>query len=260
MQIDMQGRTAIITGGSKGLGLAIASRMAGYGAHVVIAARNRAGLEKAEQAICATGAGRVTAVTCDVSTAAGITALHEQACAAAGSATIDIVVNNAGVSAAKPFLDSSDEAWQADLDLKLFAAIRLNRLVWPAMKAQRWGRIIQVLNTHAKAPAAASMPTSVSRAAGMALTKALSAEGAPDNILVNALLVGRIESDQWVRRAEASGQPLEAVLTNLGRGIPMGRVGTADEFASVACFLASELGSYVTGTAINVDGGLCPVV
>jgi len=104
------------------------------------------------------------------------------------------------------------------------------------------------------------VPTSVTRAAGMALTKALAGEGAPHGVLVNALLVGLIESDQWVRRAEELGVAVPELLATMGRQVPMGRVGTAQEFANVACFLASDAASYVTGTALNVDGDRCPVV
>src|SRR5690606_38557427 len=141
-----------------------------------------------------------------------------------------------------------------------FAAIRLVRLVWPQMVERRWGRIINVLNIGAKAPRAASAPTSVSRAAGMALTKVLAGEGAPHNILVNALLVGTIATDQWVQRAKKEGIPVETYLANIGKEIPLGRVGTAQEFANLACFLASDAGSYITGTATNIDGGRSPVV
>jgi 3-oxoacyl-[acyl-carrier protein] reductase len=149
---------------------------------------------------------------------------------------------------------------QHDLDLKLFGAIRLTRLVWPQLKERRWGRVINVLNIGAKAPRAGSAPTSISRAAGLALTKVLAGEGAPHNILVNAMLVGFIESDQWVRRAKAQDRPLADVLADMGKDIPLGRVGTAQEFASLACFLASDAAGYITGTAINVDGGRSPVV
>ena len=156
----------------------------------------------------------------------------------------------------------TDEIWQEDLDLKLFAAIRFSRLVWPGMKARKWGRIINVLNVGAKAPPAASTPTSVSRAAGMALTKVMASEGGPHNILVNAMLVGLIVSDQWVKRhaAKAPETDFDAFTHELARGVPLGRMGTAEEFANLACFLASEQGSYITGTAINVDGGRSPVV
>ena len=258
MEISLQGRTAVVTGASKGLGYAIADHFVQAGAELVIAARSEGPLAKARDALAARAGARVHAVTCDASTAEGIQRLYDAAMQAFGK--VDIVVNNAGVSAAHPFVEVTDQAWQADLDLKLFAAIRLARLVWPQMKERRWGRIINGLNTAAKAPGAKSVPTSVSRAAGMALTKALSAEGAPDNILVNALLVGKIESDQWVRRADRLGVPLEAVLKDLAGNIPLGRVGRAEEFAAAACFLASDWASYITGTAINVDGGLSPVV
>jgi NAD(P)-dependent dehydrogenase (short-subunit alcohol dehydrogenase family) len=174
---------------------------------------------------------------------------------------IDIVVNNAGTSQTGEFTSVTDEVWQADLDLKLFAAIRLTRLAWPQMVERRWGRVINVLNIGAKAPKAGSAPTSVSRAAGMALTKILAGEGAPHNVLVNALHVGLIDSDQWVRKYAASGtESYNAFLADMGKAVPLGRVGTAEEFANVACFLASDLASYVTGTSINVDGNLSPVM
>jgi NAD(P)-dependent dehydrogenase (short-subunit alcohol dehydrogenase family) len=258
MQIDLKARTALITGGSKGLGLAIAQRFAGLGAQVFIVARDAGTLEQARASIEQQAPGRVGAYAADVATASGVNAAYEAAMRQFGQ--VDIVVNNAGVSQAGAFESVTDEIWQADLDLKLFAAIRLSRLVWPQMQQRRWGRIINVLNTGAKAPAAKSVPTSVSRAAGMALTKALAGEGAQFNILVNALLVGHIESDQWVRRARAAGRPLPEFLAELGQDIPMGRVGTADEFASAACFMASDWASYITGTALNVDGGASPVV
>ena len=154
---------------------------------------------------------------------------------------------------------------RCDLLCSPFAAIRLCRLALPGMKARKWGRIVNVLNTGAKAPPAEGSPTAVTRAAGMALTKVLAGEGAKHNVLVNGLLVGRIESDQWARRhaaerAKGSNQTIESWYVDQGKGLPMGRLGTAQEFANAALFLASDAGSYITGTAINVDGGLSPVV
>jgi NAD(P)-dependent dehydrogenase (short-subunit alcohol dehydrogenase family) len=130
------------------------------------------------------------------------------------------------------------------------------------MKSRRWGRIINILNTGAKAPQPNGAPTAVTRAAGMALTKVLAGEGAPHNVLVNGLLVGNIQSNQWVVRHanEGKGRSMQDFYAEMGKRIPMGRVGTAQEFANMALFLASDAGSYVTGTAINVDGGLTPVV
>jgi len=260
MDIRLDGRSAIVTGGSKGLGLAIATRYAASGADVAILARNADALERARAAISEKGRGRVVAIACDVSKADEIERAYATAVRDLGK--VDIVVNNAGTSQRGNFEEITDAVWQADLDLKLFAAIRLTRLAWPDMKARGFGRVINVLNTGAKAPQGTTAPTSVTRAAGMALTKVLSQEGAPHNILVNALLVGLIMSDQWVRRYEAG--PKDGSLEDFARGmakdIPLGRIGTAEEFANIACFLASDQASYITGTAINVDGGRSPVV
>lgn len=259
MEVQLVGRVAVITGGSKGIGRAIASRMAESGADVALLARNAEMLEEARSFISKTARGRVHAVSCDVRKADEISAAFADVMNTFGR--VDIVVNNAGVSQTGPFLAVTDEVWQSDLDLKLFAAIRLTRLAWPQMVERRWGRVINVLNIGAKAPKAASAPTSVSRAAGMALTKVLAGEGAPHNVLVNALHVGLIESDQWARKHADSGEGTYAdFLSKMGEGIPLGRVGTAEEFANVACFLASDLAGYVTGTSINIDGNLSPVM
>jgi len=130
------------------------------------------------------------------------------------------------------------------------------------MQANRWGRVINVLNTAAKAPPPNSAPTSVTRAAGMALTKVLAGEGAPHNILVNAMLIGSIKSDQVRRMHESRGneQSLEEFVTAAGARLPMGRMGEAEECGNLALFLASDAASYVTGCAINLDGGLSKVV
>jgi NAD(P)-dependent dehydrogenase (short-subunit alcohol dehydrogenase family) len=258
MEIRHDGKAAFITGGSKGIGLAIASQFAAGGGDVAIVARTRETLDAAAKEIGAKAGGRVVAISADVSRADGIARAYDEAMRAFGR--IDVLVNNAGTSRRSAFLDITDEVWQQDFDLKLFAAIRLTRLVWPQMVERRWGRVINVLNIGAKAPRAASAPTSVTRAAGMALTKVLAGEGAPHNILVNALLVGTIATDQWVQRARKEGTPIETYLANIGKEIPLGRVGTAQEFANLACFLASDAGSYITGTATNIDGGRSPVV
>jgi 3-oxoacyl-[acyl-carrier protein] reductase len=258
MDITLKGRKALITGGSLGIGLAMAKQFAASGADVAIMARRQGPLDEAVATIGAKPGQKVVAVACDVARADDVKRGYGEVIAALGK--VDILVNNAGMSNAAPFEQVTDAQWQEDFDLKLFAAIRLTRLVWPGMKQQKWGRIINVLNTGAKAPRPASAPTSVTRAAGMALTKVLAGEGAPHGILVNAMLVGFIESDQWVRRAKAMEKPLPSLLADMGKDIPLGRVGTAAEFANMACFLASDAASYVTGTAINVDGGRAPVV
>lgn len=259
MEANMNGRVAVITGGSKGIGRAIAARMAESGADVAMLARSPETLEEARLIVSKTAKGRVHVSPCDVTKADDIAAAYADVMKTFGR--IDIVVNNAGISQTGPFASITDEVWQADLDLKLFAAIRLTRLAWPQMVERRWGRVINVLNIGAKAPKAASAPTSVSRAAGMALTKVLAGEGAPHNVLVNSLHVGLIDSDQWIRKhSQSDTGSYEGFLSKMGENVPLGRVGTAEEFANVACFLASDLASYVTGTSINVDGNMSPVM
>ena len=258
MEISLAGRAAVVTGGSKGVGLAVATRFAASGADVAIVARGREALDAALKTIGATARGRVVAVQADVALATDIERAHDEVMTAFGK--IDILVNNAGVSRNAPFEQITDEIWREDFDQKLFAAIRLTRLVWPQLKARRWGRIINTLNIGAKAPRPGGGPTAVTRAAGMALTKLLAGEGGPYNILVNALLIGFIEADQHVRAAARIGVPLQDYMKERSKEIPLGRPGRAEEFANLACFLASEAGSFITGTAINVDGGLSRVV
>ena len=261
MDIRLDGKSAVVTGGSKGLGLAIAEEYAASGADVAILARDPGTLAEAKAKIQGRAAGgKVAAISCDVSRAADIRKAYDQTMSEFGK--VDIFVNNAGQSTRGPSETLTDEMWQADLDLKLFAQIRFCRLVFPQMKERRWGRIISVLNIGAKAPGADSAPTSVSRAAQMAFTKALSQEGAPHNVLVNSLHVGVIVSDQIVRRhrREGANVSLEDFIAQAGRAVPLGRMGRAEEFANVATFFASDAASYVTGCAINVDGGRSPVV
>jgi NAD(P)-dependent dehydrogenase (short-subunit alcohol dehydrogenase family) len=261
MNIKLDGRCALITGGSKGLGLAMALAFARAGGHVALVARGEASLEAARTRLQAEAPGaKVSAIAADIRHATDVSRAFAQAEAELGQ--IDILVNNAGTSQRGPFLDVADELWQDDLDLKLMAAVRFCRAAIPGMRARRWGRVINVLNIGAKAPLATSTPTSVSRAAGMALTKALANEFAPENVLVNALLVGIIESDQWVRRHSSDKRNIswEDWKAEQGRGVPLGRIGRPEEFASLALLLASDQGGYITGTAINVDGGRSPVV
>ncbi|NPD21240.1 SDR family NAD(P)-dependent oxidoreductase [Alterinioella nitratireducens] len=253
MQIDLTGRTALITGASKGLGLAMARRMAASGARVVMLARGRGDLESAAAEIAA-----AHPIACDITDAAARDAAVAEALDRFG--TIDILVNNAGSSQRGPVEDATRDRMIEDMDLKLHAPLALTRAVLPGMKAQHWGRVLNVTAIVGKTPDGGSLPTSVSRGAGITLTKALSKELAPWNVLVNALCVGKIKSGQWERRFAASGQDdYEAFLKPTADKVPLKRLGEAEEFANVACFLASDAASYVTGTAINVDGGLCAV-
>ncbi|MGE3536791.1 MAG: SDR family oxidoreductase [Candidatus Tectimicrobiota bacterium] len=260
MECRMDGRVALITGGSRGLGRAMAETFLKAGAKVAIVARRPDVLEETVQALRSAADSPLKGYAGDVGKATDCHRVVEAAVADLGP--IDILVNNAGTSVRGPFLEQTDDAWQADFDLKVFAHIRLCRLVIPGMQQRKWGRIINILNTGAKAPRAEGAPTQVSRATGMALTKVLANEFARDNILVNALLTGSIITDQVANRyqREQPSMSFDDYVATIGKGIPLGRMGTAQEYANLACFLASEAGSYITGTAINLDGGACPVV
>ncbi len=257
MDLGLVNKVAIVTGGSQGIGKAAALRLASEGASVVIAARGQEQLDKVAAEIAASG-GRVTAVQADVSQAEGCSVLIQRTLDTFGR--LDILVNNAGTSAMHAFETVTDEAWAADFDLKLFSAIRLARLAIPHMREQGGGRIINITNIGAKQPAAQSTPTTVTRAAGLALTKALSKEFAPDGILVNTICIGLVRAGQHERKAEKTGISVESLYAQKAKDIPLGRVGDADEVANVIAFLASQAASYVTGTSINLDGGASAVL
>ena len=253
MEVRLDGRTALITGGSRGLGRAMAIRFAESGARVAIAARRPEVLDETRREIEAVAQDKVFAVPFDAYDPGAFEPVHRAVVEALGP--VDILVNNAGTRAAKPFLEVDDAAWQSDLDLKLFAAIRMSRLVLPAMRERGWGRILNTLAIQAKAPPPKTSPTSISRAAGLALTKVLAAEFAEHGITVNAMPEGLIESDQINEVMETEAGALERAR----RRIPAGRLGKAEEFADLACFLASDRAAYLNGVAVNVDGGLSPV-
>lgn len=263
MDLGLTGKVAVVTGGSEGIGKAAAHSLAAEGARVVICARRVDVLEQAAAEITAASGGEVLAIPADVSQPDQVKGLFDKTIAAFGR--VDILVNNAGTSSAHPFEAATAEIWQADLQLKLFGAIHCTQAALPYMKAQGGGRIINITTPGGKAPGARSVPTSVSRAAGIALTKSLSQEYAAHNILVNTVCIGLIKSGQHQRRWEKahSNDPsltLEAYYDAMGQNVPLGRVGEASEAGDLIAFLASERASYITGTAINIDGGRSAVV
>jgi NAD(P)-dependent dehydrogenase (short-subunit alcohol dehydrogenase family) len=257
MELGLKGRVAIVTGGSQGIGRATALRLAAEGAWVVAAARGPEALGALEAEAHAAG-HQLAGIACDVSQIEGCQTLVAGTLERFGR--IDILVNNAGTSAVGDFESVTDALWQADFDLKLFAAIRLARLAIPHMKQQGGGRIINITNIGAKQPRARSTPTTVTRAAGLALTKALSKEFAPSNILVNTVCIGSVRAAQHEQRAKRRGVAVETIYEELAKDIPLGRVGEADEVANVIAFLASSAASFVTGTSINLDGGASAVL
>lgn len=258
MDLGLKGKVVAVTGASEGIGFAAAMRFAQEGAKVAMCARRGEVLNAAAAAIRKATGGEVLAIVADASAPEDMPRFIEETVRAFGR--IDVVVNNAGASAQGAFETVDDAAWERDLQLKLFAQVRTARAAIPHMKKQGGGRIVNLAMVGAKQPPAASFPTSVSRAAGLALTKALSKELAPHRILVNAVAVGKIKSAQQARYAERKNITAEEHYTQLGHTIPLGRAGEAEEVASVIVFLASDAASYVTGTCVNVDGGLSGVL
>ena len=263
MDMDLKDKVAIVTGGSEGIGRAAAASMAEEGARVVICARRKDVLETAaEELRCETG-GTVLPIQADASNPSDVERVVAGAVDAFGR--LDIVVNNAGTSAAGPFEAVDEEGWQADMNLKFYGAIRFAKAAIPHMKRVGGGRIINVTNLGGKQPGANSMPTSVTRAAGIALTKAMSKDMAQYNILVNTVCIGLIRSGQHERRYSGLREQDPALTMNdfydqRSQNVPLGRFGEAREAGDVICFLASGRASYLTGTSINIDGGTSGVV
>jgi NAD(P)-dependent dehydrogenase (short-subunit alcohol dehydrogenase family) len=231
MDLGMKGKVAIVTGGSEGIGKAADRSMAQEGANVVICARRQEVLTAAAKEIGeVTGNGAVLPIRGDVMNTADIERVVKGAVDRFGG--VDILVNNAGMGAGGPFLELTDQQWLEDFDLKVWAAIRFARLTIPHMQKAGGGRIINVLNLAAKAPFAGSAPTSISRAAGMAITKVLSKEFARDNILSNCVLIGAVKSAQNDRQWEAAREETSTLTRDefygqmaVQRGCPMGRAG-----------------------------------
>jgi len=263
MDLGLTGKVAIVTGGSEGIGFASALSLAREGARVAVAARRADVLEAAAARIRAETGGEVLAVPTDVRDESQVQAMVRTVVEAWGG--VDILVNNAGTSAAAKFEDVTDEVWNNDLGIKVYGAIYCSRAVIPHMKAAGGGRIINLTTPAGKAPGASTLPTSMARAAGLALTKAMSRDYAEDNILVNTVCIGLVKSGQHERRYEQAQErnpsvTLDQFYENMGARVPLRRVGEPEEAGDVICFLASARASYLTGTAINIDGGSSPVL
>jgi len=257
MELGLKGKVAVITGSTEGIGRATAFKFAEEGAKVAICGRRAEAVAKTVDELKKAGAD-VFGIAADISKAADIERFISGVVKQFGR--LDILVNNAGSSKRGAFLEVDDATWAADLELKVFGAIRCARLAVPHMRKQGGGRIINITNIGAKQPGGGSMPTTLSRAAGLALTKSLSKEFAPENILVNTVCIGKIKSGQHERTRAKAGISADEYYAKGGKEIPMGRFGETDEAANAIVFLASAAASYVTGTSLNLDGGLSAVL
>ena len=245
---DLTGRVAVVTGGNGGIGLAMAEAMAGAGAAVVIAARDREKSEKAVARLAEKG-GKAAFIAFDASDEASCRGLVAEAERQMGR--LDILVNNAGMSIRKPAEDYTAAEWHAVLDTNLSGAFYCSQAAHAAMKRARGGKIINIGSMFALFGAAYAIPYSASKGALVQMTKSLACAWARDNIQVNAVLPGWIDTE-LTRNARAQVPGLhERVLSRT----PMGRWGEPQDLAGIAVFLASAASDFVTGAAIAVDGG-----
>jgi len=260
VDLGLNGKVALVTAASKGLGRAIATELAREGARVVISSRDGEALARTAAEIREeTGAEEVDYRAADLTSAGDIRTLVSYAADRFGG--VDVLVNNTGGPPAGTFEDLDDDAWQTAFEQILLSLIRCVREVLPHMReGEPWGRIVNVASSSVKQPIENLTLSNTFRAGLAGLAKSLSLELAPEGILVNTLGPGRISTARSqsmdASQAEAQGVPVEEVRGSFEARIPLGRYGTPEEFARVAAFLASPANSYVTGQAILVDGGM----
>jgi 3-oxoacyl-[acyl-carrier protein] reductase len=254
MDLGLKGKAALVTAASKGIGRACALGLAAEGAHVAICSRSRDDLKAAADEIRAATGAEVLAQVCDVTRADEVEALVRRVTEAFGG--VDILVANAGGPPRGDFDQLTDEQWQQAFELSLLSAVRLVRAVLPGMKRRRWGRIITVQSSSVKQPIPGLLLSNAVRPGVAGLMKTLASQVGRDNILVNTVCPGRILTDRFVSGYTQTGKTVEEYLAAAATEVPLGRIGTPEEFANVVVFLASERASYVTGVTIQVDGGV----
>ena len=256
MKLGIEGKIAVVTGGTKGIGRAVVQVFADEGAAIALCARSAQDVAEVEAELGRLGVD-VYADAVDVTVAGDVQKFVDQIASRFGR--VDILVNNAGRAHPGGFDALTDEEWQADIDVKLFSMIRCSRAVLPYMRRGGGGRIINIGAVYGKYPDPSFFATSVVRASCLSFTKTLAIELAPENILVNAVNVGYVLTPQWenVHRRRDPAMPLDDFLSDMASAeVPLGRFGRPEEVADVVAFLASERATYVTGASIDVSGGM----
>jgi NAD(P)-dependent dehydrogenase (short-subunit alcohol dehydrogenase family) len=263
VELGLTGRQAIVTGGSKGLGKAIAAELLAEGASVAICSRHGDELAEAaaelRKAVGLVGkqAQQLVALPCDVTDPAQVTGFVTAAAAELGG--LDILVNNAGGARPGRFATLTDEDWHEDIEVKLFSQIRCIRAALPHLRASAAPRVININALYARYPDPAFLASSVNRASCLNLSKALSIELGGEGILVNSVNIGFVETPQWqnIHSKRAPEMPAGEFFGQLAQAeVPLGRFGRPEEVAGLVAFLASERASYIAGASIDVGGGM----
>jgi 3-oxoacyl-[acyl-carrier protein] reductase len=260
MELGLQGRCCVVTGASRGIGLETVRLLCAEGARVLMVARTEDDL--------AAAAGDIEArdwLAIDVTEPGAADQIA--ACAREQLGGLDVLVNNAGTSAAKPLEHLTDEDWQEQWELHVMAPMRLMRAAMPAMAETGWGRVVNVTSSSGKRPSLTNVAYSVTKAAQLSLSRAFADAYAGQGVHVNAVAPGPIETPLWLepggladQAAAAQDVSREEALERARAKIPIGRFGEPEEVAAVIAFLCSEHASNVTGAAWSVDGGAVPII
>jgi len=256
MDLRIAGRSAVITGGSQGIGRAVAAELAREGVRVVIAARNAERLATAARELTAETGGQVTGIVADIAVPEQIDAMLAAARGVLGP--IDILVNNAGSAVAGRIDQLTDEQWRSAFDLKLLGYMRCARAVLPAMRAQRWGRIVNIAGRGGEIATPGYLLGSFN-AAVLYFSRALALDAAVDNVLVNAVNPGAVETPRWygiiAQKAKATGRDPKDIENEWRASVLVGRAAAPEDVADLVTFLCSERARHIAGSSFNIDGG-----
>ena len=257
MNLNLKNKNALVCASSAGIGKAIAKGLATEGANITILGRDSKKLNTALEEIKSVATGKVLALQCDLGKSSDIEKAYKEATEKMGQ--IDILINNQGGPTPGKFDDISLEQTRQALEVNLFANLMMTKLCLPHMKKNNWGRIINILSVSAKEPIPGLYLSNLIRPAILGFAKSVATDYAAFGVTVNNLLPSAVLSDRTSffinKNAQDQGRPFEEALKKAGENLPIKYIATADEFAQLALFLASEKSSYITGTSINVDGG-----
>jgi 3-oxoacyl-[acyl-carrier protein] reductase len=258
MDLGIKGRVAIVTGGSRGIGRETAREFLLAGVKVMTCSRHGDQLKESCAELSALTGGEIDSMVADMTKPADIQKLVDKTIATYG--TVDILINNAGTMYSGRFAEMTDEGLQTQLDTKLFGYLRAIRAVAPIMREKKWGRVVSLIGGAGKEPDPYMFGSGMTNSALLNLTKSLSTEFAPDNVLVNAVCPGWVATDLWKRHAPGLQAELGVSSEEEARRLAtkknaLGRFGKPEELANAIAFLCSERASYITGVSLNLDGG-----